>query len=139
MNGGFWICPRCGVVHGADPQPALTLERRLAGIDSKLAQLTSQEVLNMATVQQVQQQVTDLQDSVAKETTVTQSVLTLIQGLGGTIGSLQTQLADAIKANDPAAIQAVSDALMAVKSTLDQNTQTLADAVTANTPPPATP
>src|SRR5215831_8895164 len=61
-----------------------------------------------------------LNAEVAQNTDVTNSAITLLNGLS-------QQLKDALAAGDPAAIQAVVDQL-------DANTQSLADAVTANTP-----
>lgn len=62
----------------------------------------------------------DLKASVARNTAVDTSIVTLLQGIS-------QQLKDAQAQNDPAAIQAVIDQL-------DANTKTLSDAVTANTP-----
>lgn len=61
-----------------------------------------------------------LNTAVANETTVDQSVITLLNGLS-------QQLKDAIAAADPAAIQAVVDQI-------DTNTAALSAAVAANTP-----
>lgn len=68
---------------------------------------------------------TDIQAAVAAETTVEQSVITLL-------GTLSTDLQAAIAADDPAALQAVVD-------TITQNSAALAAAVTANTPAAPTP
>lgn len=62
----------------------------------------------------------DIQAAVAAETTVEQSVITLLN-------TLSADLKAAIASNDPAAMQAVVDQL-------NTNAQTLAAAVTANTP-----
>jgi hypothetical protein len=62
----------------------------------------------------------DLQNAVAQQTTVEQSVLTFISGL-------KDQLSQALQNNDPNAIQAVLDQLNA-------NTQSLSAAIVANTP-----
>jgi hypothetical protein len=61
-----------------------------------------------------------LNDAVARNKTVTDSAVTLLQGL-------KQRLDAAIASGDPAKVQALSDALGA-------ETSTLADAVTANTP-----
>jgi hypothetical protein len=50
------------------------------------------------------------------------------------IADLKSQLAAAIAANDPAAIQAVADSLSALSTKVDADKQKLADAATANTP-----
>jgi len=70
-------------------------------------------------------QMDSLVAQVAANKTVTESAVTLLQGL-------KAQLDAAIASGDPAALQALSDSLAA------QDTA-LADAVTANTPAPPTP
>lgn len=65
----------------------------------------------------------DLTTAVAAQTSVDTAVVTLLDGL-------TTQLAAAIAANDPVAVQALVDQIAA-------NTATLSAAVTANTPAPA--
>lgn len=92
------------------------LKQILAGqaeLRGLLQQLLNQEGKDMATL-------ADLKAAVEAQTTVDSSVVTLLQGLS-------SQLAAAIAANDPAAIQAVLDGINA-------NTKTLSDAVAANTP-----
>lgn len=69
---------------------------------------------------QMSVQLDALTAQVAQNTTVIESAITLIQGL-------KTALDDAIASGDPAALQALSDALAA-------EDQKLADAVAANTP-----
>lgn len=68
----------------------------------------------------------DIQAAVAAETTVEQSVIALL-------GTLSTDLKNALAANDQTAIQAVIDSI-------DANSAALSAAVAANTPaaPPAT-
>lgn len=65
----------------------------------------------------------ELRTKVAEQRTVIASAVTLIQGL-------HAKLDEAIKSNDPAAIQAVADELKS-------NTDPLAAAVQENTPAPA--
>ena len=77
---------------------------------------------------------------VANETTVEQSVLTLVTNMAANEAALSKQLADAIAANDPTALAAVQAAIDASVATLQANDAALAAAVTANTPvapPPA--
>jgi len=62
----------------------------------------------------------DLQAVVAKQTTVDDSVIALLQGI-------KAKLDAAIAANDPAALQALSDSLTSEQTKLT-------DAVSANTP-----
>jgi tRNA threonylcarbamoyladenosine modification (KEOPS) complex Pcc1 subunit len=87
-------------------------------LDQILAALTRMEITIMATLK-------DIQDAVAAENTVVDSAITLLT-------QIHDELAAAIAANDPAALQAVVDSINAEK-------QKLADAVVANTPaaPPA--
>lgn len=82
-------------------------------LDLILAALMRMEITIMATLK-------DIQDAVASETTVVDSVVTLLT-------QLHDQLAAAIASNDPVALQAVVDSITAQK-------QRLADAVVQNTP-----
>ena len=75
-----------------------------------------------------------LATKVTAEETVIDSVVTLLNGLAAMIADLKAQLAAAIAANDPAAIQAVADSLAALGTKVDADKQKLADAATANTP-----
>lgn len=70
--------------------------------------------------------VTKLKAAVAKLTTVEESVLALITKIADNQKALAQQLADAIAANDPAAIQAAQTAI--------DEADALAAAVQANTP-----
>ena len=88
----------------------------VAKVDAILFRLdivNMEEVLLMADLNTVK-------DAVTAQTTVVGSVVTLLEGLSA-------QLAAAVAANDPVAIQAVADSISA-------NTKMLADAVAANTP-----
>lgn len=67
----------------------------------------------------------DLQAAVERDRTVTESAVTLLQGIA-------QQLRDAQASNDPNAIQAVIDQI-------DANTNRMAEAVAANTPAAPTP
>jgi len=99
-------------------------ERKLDRILAALASITTKENTIMATLK-------DIQDDVASETTVVDSVVTLLE-------SLSAQLTAAIAANDPVALQGIVDNITANKTKL-------ASAVAQNTPaappgnPPATP
>jgi len=88
----------------------------------------------MAVLQSIQDKLDSLQAAVAKNTTVGTSIITLLQGLTAMIAALRQQLADAIAANDPAAVAAVLDALTALETSVAADTQALADAAVANTP-----
>jgi hypothetical protein len=78
--------------------------------------------------------------SVARENTVGDSVLTLVQGLVDQMTALSKQLADAIANSDPGAIAAVQAALDDLAAKADAESDKMAAAVSANTPavpPPA--
>jgi len=85
--------------------------------------------------------VASLTTSVANNTSVVGSALTLIQGFATSQAALSKQLADAIAANDPVALAAVQDAIDSGVAQLNQSDTDLAAAVAANTPaaPPAAP
>lgn len=88
----------------------------------------------MTGVADIKTKVDELTAKVTAEETVIDSVATLLNGLSAIIADLKTQLAAAIAANDPAAIQAVADSLDALGVKVDADKQKLGDAATANTP-----
>lgn len=88
-------------------------DRVVAKLQPLLVPLETQETKIMATL-------ADIQSAVANETTVEQSVITLL-------GQLSQELQAALAANDPAAMQSVVDQINA-------NAANLAAAVQANTP-----
>ncbi len=88
----------------------------------------------MAGVADIKTSVDALSVKVTAEESVIDSVVTLLNGLSAMIADLKSQLAAAIAANDPAAIQAVADSLSALSTKVDADKQKLADAATANTP-----
>lgn len=110
------------------------LGQRLEAVIDLLGKLSRQEAREMANIQDIQAHVQTIQDEATKQTTVTSSVLEVLRGLTGTVASLREQLQAAIAANDPAAMQAVVDQMVAAEAAIHTNSQQLADAVTANTP-----
>ena len=88
----------------------------------------------MPVLKDVQTQLDSLAKAVAANTTIGGSIVTLLKGLTTMIADLRQQLADAIAANDPVAIQAVLDALTALETSVAADTKALADAATENTP-----
>ena len=89
----------------------------------------------MATLKDIQDKVAQLTADVAAESTLDQSIITLIQGDAAIIADLRKQLADAIAAGaDPVALQAVVDSMAAAHTTMTDNAAKAAAAVTANTP-----
>ena len=104
----------------------------LADIASSLKTLTKQG-------NQIMINVAALTASVAKNTTVEQSALALIQGFKDSQAALAKQLADAIATNDPVALAAVQTAIDSSVTALDSSDSDLADAVAANTPAASSP
>jgi chromosome segregation ATPase len=102
---------------GVDPE----IKQELKKITKELQRIGQQLGVVAEKQEETMADLAALQAEVQQNSDVTQSAVTLIQGLS-------QQLKDAIAANDPAAIQAVVDQL-------DANTQSLADAV-ANVPHP---
>mgnify|MGYP003622935208 CR=1 FL=1 len=91
--------------------------RELGTIHTQIQQLHKGQATIMATLQ-------DITDAVNAESTVEDSIITLLNGIS-------QQLKDALATGaDPAAIQAIVDQI-------DADTAKVADAVTANTTPPA--
>lgn len=86
------------------------------------------------TLKDIQDQNVALIQAVADEDTVIDSAVVLIEGFGSTLADIKAQLAAAIAANDPAAIQAVADSLTNTIADVTAKKQQLADAITANTP-----
>ncbi len=97
---------------------------RLRLIEARLETILSNQRSIMATLKDLQDQVTALQASVAKDTDVVSSAVTLL-------GGLKKSLDDALALNNPTDIVT---AVTALRDTLDKNTQGLSDAVAANTP-----
>jgi len=109
-------------------------DQRLDQILAQLSALVAQVGPMTPVLQDIKDKVTALGTAVAANTQIGTSVVTLLQGLTAMIAALRQQLADAIAANDPAAIQAVLDGLTALETSVVTDTQTLTDAAIANTP-----
>jgi hypothetical protein len=90
--------------------------------------------LIMATLADIQKQNNDLIAAVAAEDTAVDSAIVLIQGNTKALTDLKAQLDAAIKANDPTALQAVSDSMGNTITDVTAKTKALADAVVAGTP-----
>ncbi len=107
---------------------------RLDGLTLDIRALKAQGDSLMAVAQAIQDKLDSLAAAVAANTTVGSSVITLLQGLTAMIAALRQQLADAIAANDPAAVQAVLDALTGLETSVTKDTDDLAAAAVENTP-----
>lgn len=94
---------------------------RLRTIERKLDLVLKKETVQMAVLQ-------DIVDEVARTKGATASVKVAVDGLKATIAQLATDLAAAVAANDPVAMQAVVTDLQSVTSELDA----LAPAIVAN-------
>jgi uncharacterized protein YukE len=106
------------------------------GVERAMVAPLIQEVARIMTIlSDIQGKVTELKATVAAQTQVHQSVVTLLRGLAAIIASLKQQLADAIaNGADPAALQKVLDDLSATETTVETETKALADAAVENTP-----
>lgn len=88
----------------------------------------------MGTLADIQAQNAALAAAVADEDTVIDSAVVLITGFAAQLADIQAQLAAAIAANDPTAIQAVVDSMASTVADITAKKQALADAVAAGTP-----
>lgn len=100
--------------------------------------IKTNQTSTMATLADIQAQNTALIAAVAAEDTAIDSAVVLINGFATTLSDIQAQLAAAIAANDPAALQAVADSLGATAADVTAKTAALSAAVVANTPTPPT-
>jgi len=106
----------------------------LTDILTRVKRLEAQGVRSMATLADIGGQLADLQVDVESETEVTTSVETLLDGQTALLVAIQAQLEAALAANDPAALQAVSDAIAQINTTNAANKARTVAAVVKNTP-----
>ncbi|HSR79037.1 MAG TPA: hypothetical protein VLN57_20860 [Xanthobacteraceae bacterium] len=107
----------------------------LADVRATLNFVTAKVLLMANVLDPVVAQLTALQTAVANETTIDQSAITLLNGLGGQIAALAAQLATAIANQaDPATVSALVTQLTTLGTTVTASSTALAAAVTANTP-----
>jgi len=99
-----------------------------------LNQLVKGSVTTMATIKDIQANIAGLQADVTAEKNAEDAIVLLLNKLNANDAALQAQLAAAIAASDPVAIQAAMDALTANRAAVQANTAALAAAVLANTP-----
>jgi hypothetical protein len=114
-------------------------------IDEKLDILLELSKIILGGITKMSTQLDDLKATVsaliadvAAEGNTVQAAVIAIQGLTGQITILQQELADAIAAGDPAAIQAAADAIKAQNDLIVSQTAALAAAIPA-TPDPVVP
>lgn len=101
------------------------------GVDPRIDSLFTRVGEIMASLKDIQDRIAKLTADVAAETSLDQSIITLIQGDAAIIADLKSQLAAAIAANDPAALQAVVDSMDAAHVTMTANAAAAAAAVVA--------
>lgn len=90
----------------------------------------------MAGLQALKDQADKVMAAVTAESDKDDAIIALVNGNTAMIASLKQQLADALAANDPAAIQGVLDSLTAAETSSLANAQKVVDAINANTPTP---
>lgn len=107
----------------------------LADIRATVNFLTSKVLLMSNVLDPITAEIATLQAAVTAETTVSQSAVTLLNGLGGQVTALAAQLATAIANQaDPAQVSALVTQLHGLGTTIQTDSTALAAAVTANTP-----
>ncbi len=111
-------------------------DQKLDAILSRLQTLQTLETRDMTLITDIQAKLATLKTDVESETDVVTSVKMLLEGQNALLVALRQQLADAIAAGDPVALQAVVDALGTITATNAANKQATLDAVLANTPTP---
>jgi hypothetical protein len=124
-----WICKGR---NGADVDSILT--RMDQKLDRIIRMIQKEEVIEMAQLDDLKANVAALIADVTAQGTVIGSAVTAIKGLTDQQAVLSQQLAAAIAANDPVAIQAAADAIAAQNQLIISQTTQLAAAIPANTP-----
>lgn len=76
----------------------------------------------------------DLVADVAAETSLADSIKTLVTGVAAQLKDLADQLATAMAQNDPVKVAAVHEAIVAANTSLQASVDALQAAVPANTP-----
>jgi hypothetical protein len=102
------------------------LTQRVSAVETQLTLLVAQGKTSMINTDA-------LTAEIARNTSVEQSALTLIQGMAAQQKALSQQLADAIASGDPAKLAAAQKALDDSTAALTANDDALAAAVAANT------
>jgi len=108
--------------------------RKLDTIIEILDTIRGKEDITMAQIDDLKANIDALISSVTAEGTVIASAVAAIKGLTDQQAVLSQQLADAIAAGDPVAIQAAADAIAAQNQLVIDQTEQLAAAIPAGTP-----
>jgi predicted nucleic acid-binding Zn-ribbon protein len=112
----------------------MRITARLDIVLQKLDDLERKEDTMSKEIDLLKSNIATLVADVAAEKTVIDSAVAAISGLTSQQAVLSQQLADAIAANDPAAIQAAADAIAAQNQAVVDATAALAAAIPASTP-----
>jgi len=107
--------------------------KKLDEVMSVLDEIQRKENIIMGQIDDLKTAIANLVDTVTNQTTVVDSVVVAIKGLTDQIAVLNQQLADAIAAGNPVAIQEAADALVALNQEVIDQTTKLAAAVPTNT------
>ena len=99
-----------------------------------LGTIQGKEDIIMAQIDDLKTAVVNLVGTVTNQTTVIDSAVAAFKGLTDQIALLSQQLADAIAAGNPAAIQEAADALAGLNQEVINQTAALAAAIPAGTP-----
>jgi hypothetical protein len=110
---------------------------QLKQLNQSLTAVLTQGVNIMTALDDLKANVANLVANVAAEKTVIDSAVAALTGLTTQMAALHQQLADAIAAGDPVAIQAAADAILAQNNEVIAQTTALSAAIPANTTPPA--
>ncbi len=107
---------------------------RIKHLETQSVRLVLQGATAMATAADITAKLAKLDADVKKDSDVSSSIETLLTGQTALLVDLSAQLAAAIAGNDPAALQAVADALDAITANAEANTAKNVASVLANTP-----
>ncbi len=121
----------------------LTVVQQAQGVQSQTLQTLSQQEISMAKklsefATEFQTRFDALTADVAAGKTVSESAITLLNGIAAQNAAFKAQIQELIDAagtdEDRAKLQAIADGMDAQNAAMDAQRQALADAITANTP-----
>ncbi len=103
-------------------------------LDALFTLVKKQGALLMTTMAEIKAQSDKALAAIAAESTLDDSIIALVTAESAMIASLKTQLEEAIKSNDPHALNDVLAAFTAAESSSLANAAKVSDALTKNTP-----
>jgi hypothetical protein len=118
-------------------RPTLSsLHRDIFGLTQLVTHIHGMVHTMAKTIQEIETQLAELNESVEAETSLDDSIIALLEGQGKVLAGVQQQLADLIAAGggDPEGLQEVSDALTTILETNEANKTKIAEAIAKNTP-----